>query len=163
MLIRRLVSLMDSENDFLLQMHDKMMEGKKAALQDAGVVDDMYELLHAYDVKIPTQDQVKLDDLHDVVMKYEDSLEAAYTHIQEFRDAMMEDLDHKVTAMSEELLSILGTLHSGKFLMPESDPKDVVEDLMALNSKLTEIREKTELYKCYQKLFQVTLHCFSSC
>ncbi|CAM6082178.1 unnamed protein product [Calypogeia fissa] len=117
----------------------------------------MYELLHAYEVKIPTQDQVKLDDLHDVVMKYEDSLEAAYSHIQEFREPMMEDLDHKVTAISEELLNILGTLHSGKFLMPESDPGDVVVDLTAINSRLTEFREKTELYKGYQRLFQMAV------
>lgn len=137
-------------------MHDKMVEGKKAALQDATVVDDIYELLHAYEVKIPTQDQVKLDDLHDMVMKYEDSLEAAYSYIQEMRESMMEDLDHKVTAINEELLNILGTLHSGEFLMPESDPEEVVADLMAINARLTEIREQTELYKGYQKLFQVS-------
>ncbi|KAL3689708.1 hypothetical protein R1sor_016017 [Riccia sorocarpa] len=146
-------------NDFVeyVKMYERMMEGKKAALLDASVVDDMYELLQAYEVKVPTQDQVKLDDLHDVVMTYEDSLEAAYAHMQENKATMMDDLDKKVTALSEELLNILGTLHSGKYLQPESDPVEIVTDLEAINKRLVEIRETAEVYKGYQSLFQMAV------
>ncbi|KAL2622255.1 hypothetical protein R1flu_002460 [Riccia fluitans] len=146
-------------DDFVeyVKMYERMMEGKKAALLDASVLDDMYELLHAYEVKIPTQDQVKLDDLHDVVMTYEDSLESAYAHIQENKAAMMDDLDKNVTAISEELLNILGTLHSGKYLQPESDPVEIVTDLEAINERLVEIRQTAEVYRGYQSLFQMAV------
>jgi dynein heavy chain len=132
-----------------------MMEGKKQTLQDASVIDDMYSLLAAYEVKIPTNDQVKLDDLHEVVGKYEDSIEAADFFIERHKNAQMADLDKQVNLISEELMTILGTLHSGKFLIPESDPAEVVADLTKINERIQEIVETVDRYKGYQKLFQV--------
>ncbi len=132
-----------------------MMEGKKQTLQDASIIDDMYSLLAAYEVKIPTNDQVKLDDLHEVVGKYEDSIEAADLFIERHKNAQMADLDKQVNLISEELMTILGTLHSGKFLIPESDPAEVVADLTKINERIQEIVETVDRYKGYQKLFQV--------
>jgi dynein heavy chain len=140
---------------YFLQLYLKMMEGKKQSLQDASVIDDMYSLLAAYEVKIPTNDQVKLDDLHEVVGKYEDSIEAADFFIERHKNAQMADLDKQVNLISEELMTILGTLHSGKFLIPESDPTEVVADLTKINERIQEIVETVDRYKGYQKLFQV--------
>jgi hypothetical protein len=67
----------------------------------------------------------------------------------------MADLDKQVNLISEELMTILGTLHSGKFLIPESDPAEVVADLTKINERIQEIVETVDRYKGYQKLFQV--------
>lgn len=131
------------------------MDKKKVSLAEAAVVDDMYDLLGAYEVKIPPNDQVKLDDLHECVILYGDSMEQADLFIEERKPAMKQDLDTKVTALSEELLTILGTLHSGKFLVPESHHVEVVADLEKIKTRISEIRALTETYKSYQKLFNV--------
>ena len=72
----------------------------------------MYSLLSAYEVKIPTDDQIKLDDLHDAVLKYGDSIEAADSFIEENKSSVMVELDRQVTSINEELINILGLLHS---------------------------------------------------
>lgn len=131
------------------------MAEKKQALADASVIDDMYSLLAAYEVKIPTNDQVKLDDLHEIVMKYEDSIEGADIHIDKHRAAEKEDLENQVTLISEELMTILGVLVTGKYLDPVSDPAEIVADLTTINERIQEIVEIVDRYKGYQRLFKV--------
>ena len=132
-----------------------MMIEKKQALQDASTIDDMYSLLAAYEVKIPTNDQVKLDDLHELVVKYEDSIEGADIFIEKSKFEQMAELEKQCTLISEELMVILGVLHSNKYLNPESDPVEVVADLTRINDHIQEIVETVNRYKGYQKLFQV--------
>eukprot|EP00959_Pyramimonas_sp_CCMP1952_P396245 8302392-Pyramimonas_sp.AAC.1 len=46
---------------------------KKAALKESTLVDEMYDLLNMYfgaEAKLPTSDQVKIDDLHESVAQY---------------------------------------------------------------------------------------------
>jgi dynein heavy chain len=131
------------------------MEKRKAILAEAMVVDEMYSLLSAYEVKIPTDDQIKLDDLHDAVLNYGDSIEAADTFIEENKSSIMVELDRQVTSINEELINMLGLLHSGKYLIPESDPEEIVTDLLSINERITQIRTRLESYARYQRLFQV--------
>ena len=135
------------------------MEKRKAVLAEASVVDEMYSLLSAYEVKIPTDDQIKLDDLHDAVLKYGDSIEAADSFIEENKSSIMVELDRQVTSINEELINILGLLHSGKYLIPESDPEEIVPDLLSINERITEIRTRLESFARYQRLFQVKPIC----
>ena len=128
------------------------MEKRKAVLAEASVVDEMYSLLSAYEVKIPTDEQIKLDDLHDAVLKYGDSIEAADSFIEENKSSVMLELDRQVTSINEELINILGLLHSGKYLI-------LVSDLLSRNERITEIRTRLESFARYQRLFQVKPIC----
>lgn len=39
-------------------VHREQVQGKKAVLQEASTVDDMYDMLAVYEQKVPTADQV---------------------------------------------------------------------------------------------------------
>lgn len=131
------------------------MAEKKQSLIDASVIDDMYELLEAYEVKIPTNDSVKLDDLHDIINTFEDSIEGADLHITNLRMDKMEDLDNAVSKISDELMTILGALHTDLYQNPKSDPIEVVENLTTINDRIQEIVELVTRYQGYQRLFKV--------
>ncbi|KAI5062354.1 hypothetical protein GOP47_0022893 [Adiantum capillus-veneris] len=140
-----------------MKTYEVTMEKRKAVLAEASVVDEMYSLLSAYEVKIPTDDQIKLDDLHEAVQKYGDSIEAADFYIEEKKGSMKADLDRQVNTINEELINILGILHSGKYLMPESDPKEIVAELLLISDRISEIRARLETCRGYQKLFQMAI------
>jgi len=131
------------------------MAEKKQSLMDASVIDDMYELLAAYEVKIPTNDSVKLDDLHDIINTFEDSIEGADLHTATYRLEKMEDLESQVSLISDELMTILATLHTDLYLLPTSNPKEVVESLTIINDRIQEIVELVSRYQSYQRLFKV--------
>lgn len=44
-------------------MHGQQVEAKKQVLAAAGQVDDMYDMLAAYEQKTPTADQVRSDEV----------------------------------------------------------------------------------------------------
>jgi len=135
------------------------MAEKKQSLMDASIVDDMYELLAAYEVKIPTNDSIKLDDLHDSINTFEDAIEGADVHITTFRLEKMEDLEAQVLLISNELMTILTTLHTDLYLLATSDPKEVVESLTIINDRIQEIVEIVSRYQGYQRLFKVGNYC----
>ena len=131
------------------------MDEKKQSLINASIIDDMYELLEAYEVKIPTNDSVKLDDLHEIINTFEDSIEGADLHITTYRMDKMEDLNKAVSNLSDELMTILGALHTDLYQNPTSDPTEVVESLSTINERIQEIVELVARYQGYQRLFKV--------
>eukprot|EP00854_Cymbomonas_tetramitiformis_P002484 gene2484-3228_t len=142
--------------------HTEMLGKKKAALTEAQVVDEMYELLTSYEMKVPTSDQVKLDDLHEAVDMYKELLDEADVFIEERKQGMMATLDKNITNLNEELLAVLGNLHSGSFVEPESDPAEVVAELELIRNSIANMRQKSETYQGYQKLFNMTVDDFSN-
>jgi dynein heavy chain len=133
------------------------MAEKKQSLIEASIIDDMYELLAAYEVKIPTNDSVKLDDLHDIINTFEDSIEGADLHITTHKTDKMEDLDKAVSNISDELMTILGALHTDLYQNPKSNPTEVVESLTTINDRIQEIVELVSRYQGFQRLFKVRL------
>eukprot|EP01018_Ginkgo_biloba_P023461 Gb_06279 [translate_table: standard] len=92
-------------------------------------VDEMYSLLPASEVKVPTDDKIKNDDLHDSVQCYGDSIESIDLFVKENKNSMMGELDKQVNTLNEELIEILGALHSRRLLTPESNPREIVGEL----------------------------------
>eukprot|EP01018_Ginkgo_biloba_P022956 Gb_30436 [translate_table: standard] len=142
-----------------IKSYEQTMEKRKSLLSEVSTVDEMYSLLSAYEVKVPTDDEIKNDDLHDSVQCYGDSIESADLFIEENKNSMMGDLDKQVNTLNEELIEMLGALHSGRFLMPESDPAEIVAELEQINSRILEIQARLEVFRSYQKLFQVRIGC----
>jgi dynein heavy chain len=128
----------------------------------AAVVDDLYTLLSAYEMKVPTADSVKLDDLHEAVSAYQDGLSAAESFIEERKNGMMTDLEQQIGLLSEEALTLLGTLHGARFVDPEGDAAEIVGDLEASRGALGAARAKAETFQAYQKLFLMTVDDFGN-
>eukprot|EP01018_Ginkgo_biloba_P016070 Gb_13037 [translate_table: standard] len=107
--------------------------------------------------QVPTDDEIKNDDLHDSVQCYGDSIESTDLFIEENKNSMMGELDKQVYTLNEELIEILGALHSGRFLIPESDPTEIVAELEEINSRILEIQARLKVFRSYQKLFQMVV------
>ena len=57
--------------------------------------------------------------------------------------------------MNEDLLAVLGTLHGGSFVEPESDPFEVVTELEGIRANIASMRARSEQYQDYQALFNM--------
>eukprot|EP00736_Rhodelphis_marinus_P004047 Rmarinus@m.11564 len=119
-------------------------------------VDEMYDLLQAYDVKVPSADQVKVDDLHSIQETFQASLQAAVNQIDTQMASMTITLDKNIDNVNEDLLSTLASLHTGDYFDPDADPKVVLSKLEGVRDQVEQMEEKAEQYTRYQKLFGLT-------
>eukprot|EP00762_Andalucia_godoyi_P000667 ANDGO_05392.mRNA.1 hypothetical protein GUITHDRAFT_84409 len=124
-------------------------------LNVAGDVDKMYELLALFDVKIPTEDQVKHDDLQTVQHDFQTALQGAQDHQQQSMSAMAVTMDKTIEAINEELLSMVSQLRSGDYVDPMADPVHVLERLSTVKATVDALKEKTLQLTSYQKLFNL--------
>eukprot|EP00899_Mesostigma_viride_P020786 jgi/Mesvir1/28709/Mv19680-RA.1 len=143
-------------------LFDDMQAKKRMAMLDASIVDDMYEQLGAYEVKVPTADQVKLDDMHESVQLYLSALEKADEYIDDRKQSMMATLEKQIQQQNEELLAVLGSLHSGAYVEPDSDCEAVVADLFTLTEHIQLSVERSKTWQEYQRLFGMTVDDFSN-
>ena len=146
----------------LLDNHDEMTGNKRAVLAESLVVDEMYDMLTSYEMKIPMKDQVGLDDLHEAVSAFTSSLEDGTDFIDDKKAGMVTTLDKDIVEMNEALLSLLAELHSGIYVVPESNPKQVLRELAKVCSTLDGLSAKSVTYRKYQSLFGLQQDDFSN-
>ena len=70
------------------------------------VVYEMYDMLHSYEMKVPMQDQVKLDDLHEAVDNLKTSLDDAGAFIDERKAGMVAVLEKNIVELNEAALQV---------------------------------------------------------
>ena len=143
-------------------VHAGAAENRAAQVEAATVVDEMYDLLKAYDVKVPTKDQVVTDDLAEAVAAYSGNMENAHTYVEGRKQSMMTALDQNITDTNDALLAILGNLHSGVVVEPTNDPGKMVGELANIQAQIDELAEKTAQFQSYQKTFNMTVDDFSN-
>ena len=162
--VRQLQERPAALDDFMAfsSLHGDMEKKKRSMMSESSGVDDMYDLLHQFEMKVPTSDQVKLDDLHEAVQGFLDGLVEAEDYIEDRKTSMISTLDQSITTLNEELLALLGELHSGSFVDPESESAEVVSDLRTMTDTIRGLRLKTETYQKYQKMFNMPLDDFGN-
>eukprot|EP00898_Chlorokybus_atmophyticus_P003847 jgi/Chlat1/4463/Chrsp29S04567 len=141
---------------------DETVSKRRLALMESAVVDDMYDLLTSFEVKAPTADQVKLDDLHDAVAAYQAAVVNAEEYITDRKGGMMNTLDKQITAINEELLSLLGSLHSGPYVEPDSLPSATAAELHAVQEGLGALGSRAGECQRYQRLFGMPVDDFAN-
>jgi dynein heavy chain len=136
---------------------EQMRDESKSLMLKARAVTEMYDLLEEYfpNIKIPTADEVKRDDLEEAKKAYGEVLEQAQAAVDDKKPKWMDTLDKSISTLSEDLLSILASLHSGDYMDPEMDPKLVLEKLDAVREELDTISEKAETYAEWQRVFKI--------
>ena len=144
------------------ELSAEMSAGKKEALAEAQEVDEMYDLLASVEMKVPTPDQVKHDDLREAVATFTNAIIEAETFIEERKQGMMATLDKNINATNEEMLAVLGNLHSGMYVDPEAKAVAVCEDLEELLELLATTKERAEAFADYQRLFGMQPDDFSN-
>ncbi|KAJ1639268.1 dynein heavy chain, N-terminal region 2-domain-containing protein [Pavlovales sp. CCMP2436] len=117
----------------------------------------MYDLLEEYfsNLKIPTADEVKRDDLEDAKKHFNEVFEAAVAAVDDKKPKWIDSLEKSIATLSDDLLSILASLYSGDFMDPEIDPKVVLEKLEQVREELETISEKAETFAEWQRTFRI--------
>jgi dynein heavy chain len=147
------------------KMFTDLSRKKKAASKEATLVDELYDLLNIYfgaDAKLPTADQVKIDDLHEAVASYTQGMSDADDFIEDRKQSNIATLEKNIATMNDELLAVLGTLHGGSFMEPDSDPFEVVTELEKMQTDVATMRQRSEQYQEYQKLFNMPMDDFGN-
>jgi dynein heavy chain len=135
-----------------------LRDQEKSLYKQTSAVDQMYNLLRQYDVKVPSEDLVLHEDLHDRQAEYRREVDAA----QNFRDTKMAEMVAAVTTniskLQEQITGIVSRLEDEIFIETDTfeDPERVLEELAALGQRLENADQLAKNYAGYQRLFGVT-------
>ena len=165
--VKRVKSLAPRPDDLdgfaaLLETHQRHEAGKKEYNAEHGVVEDMFNMLVSYEMKIPASDQVRLDDLNEARARFAESMSDAGEYLESRKAEMMKALKVGVSDVEERLFKIQTSLNDGAYVDRESEPADVLDDLAKVRAELDEHAARCETYKKYQALFQTPVGAFSN-
>ena len=104
-------------------------------------VNEMYELLDVYEVKIAAQDAVKKDDLKEARDTFAAKMADADVAVEQRMPQMTVSLERSIDKLNEDLMSIFTTLHTGEFVDPACDPEAVLERLGEVPTQLSTSRD----------------------
>ncbi|KAG2501733.1 hypothetical protein HYH03_000233 [Edaphochlamys debaryana] len=136
-------------------MHTKQVESKKAVLAAAAQVDDMYDMLAAYEQKVGTQDAVKHDDLREAATTFVTELTTGKEFMADHKEGQLEALANNIARTHEELAAINATLNKGDYINPDADAETVLSDLEGVLSQMRDLATACDTYKEYQALFEM--------
>jgi len=124
------------------------------------VVEQMYHLLKSYAVAIPPEDEVQLDDLHNVQEEYVQEMEAALSFKAERLPEMTNTLDVSIARLNDQLMQIQASMEEGIFIDSQyfDDPSAVLTELDNLKIRLETVDEKAKTYTKYQELFDMPIY-----
>ena len=145
-----------------LEIQNQTMKTRKQILAESNMIDDMYDMLNLYEMKIPMKDQVALDDLHENVSSFKSALEEVADFIEENKANNITTLNDEIVEMNESLLAMLAELHGGSYIDPESEPETVLKDLAEVAAAIEERSRRAETFRHYQMLFSMPQDDFSN-
>jgi len=144
-------------------MHHDMKEQQREAIVEKENVDEMYDILSFYSVKVPTQDEVKLDSLTESVQTYFEGMEAAKEYIEERQQNMISTLIKGLATLNDDLMQTQVNLHTApSFVEPDMDPPTVVEELESVQESIAKMRTQGETFQRYQQLFKLPVEDLSN-
>ena len=93
-----------------------VLQDEKSLFKQTDMVEKLYQLLNKYDVEVPSEDAVQLDDLRGFQQSYQENVEAAEAFKAERMPEMTAQLDMKIANLNERLVAITGDLQTGEFV-----------------------------------------------
>jgi dynein heavy chain len=144
-------------NAFAQQL-DKLNKLKlevEAMNEQEQIVEDMYELLERYEVRVASQDNVQLDDLRDTKEQYVVEETAAAAYIEETQGEQTQSLDSSIARLREQAIHQTDVLTEGLFVDASKidNPGEVLEELEIVKQKLANFNSLEGQYGEIQELF----------
>jgi len=130
-------------------------ESEGALLRDASSVEDMYRMLASYEVKISSEEAVKLDDLRTAVHRYHEVARNSDAFVDSKLPEMTRQLDVAILRVTDNLKSLGDSLGEGVYVDPEQPPTTVLELLDGAKAKLAGLEEQAKRYAKWQGLFGI--------
>ena len=146
--------------DFAAYVESKVeiSESAKDLMQSSSTVDEMYKLLSSFDVKIPSSEQVKIEDLHMIQGQFTEASDAAQLDVSTKMGQMTQSLNSEISKIDQELMVIMADLVSNDSTNPNAVCTHVLEMLSDIKTQIDRISGRASSYARYQRLFNMTPH-----
>ncbi|CAG9462898.1 unnamed protein product [Pedinophyceae sp. YPF-701] len=138
-------------------MHREIVEKKAEVLEQFAEVEAMYHFLEReLDQRVAFQDASKFETLsQELRPDFERQLDDGREFVLEHAQGMISNLDQDIRSINNEAMELLGNLHSGPSMDPDSDPAGMVEELEQLQEHMQGMRKRAAQLQEYQRLFDV--------
>jgi dynein heavy chain len=138
-----------------VQIITTMREDEKSLFKATSQVDQMYNLLQVYEVKVPSEDLVLHEDLHDRQQEYRKEIEVAQSYRDSKLPEMIGTVETNISKLQEQITGLGLRLDDNTFIETEhfADSERVLEELAQLGSRLDSADQLAKTYGTYQKLF----------
>ena len=134
-----------------------LRDQEKNMYKQTSQVDQMYNLLRQYEVKVPSEDLVLHEDLHERQMEYRAEIDAAQSYREAKQAEMIATVNVNIAKLQEQVVAIVSRLEDDIFVDTQliNDPERVLEELQLLGQRLETADQLSKNYCSYQRLFGV--------
>lgn len=133
----------------LIQVKDE----SRQMMDQAEEVEKMYELASKNKVQVSSTDLVHLEELKEE----RDSFVVQVHEAENFREdnilGRTKELEENVSKVNSELFNSMAVLRSGLYVSRDADADDVIQNLNKLEEGILSLRQKTERFSEYKRLF----------
>ncbi|KAF5838995.1 dynein heavy chain, N-terminal region 2-domain-containing protein [Dunaliella salina] len=136
-------------------MHQEQVDDKKKVMASASNVDDMYDMLAAYEHKVKAEESIKHDECRDAALTFVQELTNGKEFIADNKNSQMEALQSNIASITQELRDITSSLYQGDNVNPDADPEATAADLEQLLQHVRELRAACDTFREYQRLFEM--------
>jgi dynein heavy chain len=130
-------------------------EQEKNLYKQTSQVDQLYNLLQQNEFKVPSEDLVLHEDLHERQQEYRREIEVAQNYRDMKMPEMISNVEANILKLQDQVSSTVSRLEDEIFVELDSfnDPEKVLEELSQLGSRLENADQLAKTYTGYQKLF----------
>mmetsp|Transcript_4972 Transcript_4972/g.18687 ORF Transcript_4972/g.18687 Transcript_4972/m.18687 type:complete len:4187 (-) Transcript_4972:2731-15291(-) len=141
--------------EFALFVHNliQVKEESKVLMNQADEVEKMYELASKNKVHISNTDLVHLEELKEEKDNFVLQIHDAETFREDNILSRTRELEENIQRINTELFNTMAVLRSGLFVSSEADTEDVLHSLNKLEENINSMRQRTEKFSEYKRLF----------
>jgi dynein heavy chain, axonemal len=134
-------------------------EQEKNLYKQTSQVDQLYNLLQQYEVKIPSEDLVLHEDLHERQQEYRREIEVAQNYRDTKMPEMVANVETNILKLQDQIGGTVAKLEDPLFVEVDAfgEPDKVLEELAQLGARLENADQLAKTYASYQKLFGVSV------
>ena len=164
---KRAKSLMDRPEDLdgfasLMEAHKSHTDNKMNYHTEHQMVEEMFNMLINYEMKIPASDSVKRDDLNDAVQKFHVAMEEAIVFVDKHKKNFAKEMNNAILELDENMFAVQSTLNTGVFIERDSDAQLVVDELQKCKTLIDGYKVRVATMQKYQGLFETPVGTFSN-
>jgi len=145
--------------DFAAQVDavEELKTKDKSLFKHTQMVEQMYQLLGHYDVKISSDDLVQLDELRSYQQQYLDEMDEAQAYKDERMPEMTQQLDMNIARLNDNIAQISASIDEGIFVDVSyfDNPEPVLAALEQVKAKLEVTQGLANTYSANQALFNI--------
>jgi DNA repair ATPase RecN len=140
-----------------VQTVSNLKDDEKSMYKATSQADQLYNLLRQYDVKVPPEDLVLHEDLHERQQEFRKEIDSAQAYRDSKIPEMVTTVEANIMKLQDQVSGTVLKLDDEMFTEVEhfEDPDKALDELNQLGQRLENADQLAKTYASYQKLFNV--------